>query len=77
MGCSMLFADIEVHMVVVWMVPLLHVHSVHEFLQAFLMSLDFPMAIFSLLGVAATLEVSLLPTPVTFSILGWAVLLKG
>ena len=73
MGCSMLFADIELHTAAASMVLMLLVHSVNGFPQIFLYPSIYHVLSFHL-GLIATLEVSVHPTLVTFSILGWVVL---
>ena len=76
--CSMLFADMELHTAAFSSVLLLLVPSVNKLLQAlFFHVLQCCHVLFSLLCFAATLEVSLLPTLVAFSIFSWAVLLLG
>ena len=72
----MLCADMELHTTTASMALLLLVSSAHGLLQAllFLCPSIFP-CLSPLLGLAATLEVSLLPTLVVFSILGWSVFL--
>ena len=66
----MLFADLELHNAAMSMVPLLLAQSVHGVLQA--LTIPYPLPF---LVLAPTLEMTLVPTYVVFSILAWAVLL--